>query len=124
MVGLDIDGKELSAAPDGLYDRTAAADITKYRGQGDADLVICQALLEHVHDTGRALEAIASILKPGGRALIFVPSRNAVYARLNLLLPENLKRRILFAFFRTCAATTDFRHSTIAARLPHSHACR
>ena len=47
VVGLDIDDDELSAAPKGLYDRTVAADITNYRGQGDADLVICQALLEH-----------------------------------------------------------------------------
>jgi SAM-dependent methyltransferase len=96
VVGVDIDGAELAAAPDGAYDRTAAADITTYQGSGDADLVICQALLEHVRDTDGALRAIASILKPGGRALIFVPSRNAVYARLNLLLPEELKRRILF----------------------------
>ncbi len=99
VVGVDIDATELSAAPDGSYDRIVAADITKFEGQGDADLVICQALLEHVKDTGGALRAIASILRPGGRALIFVPSRNAAYARLNLLLPEELKRRILFTIF-------------------------
>jgi 2-polyprenyl-6-hydroxyphenyl methylase/3-demethylubiquinone-9 3-methyltransferase len=39
------------------------------------------------------------MLKPGGRAVLFVPSRNAVYARLNLMLPERLKRRILFAIY-------------------------
>ena len=32
--------------------------------------------------------AIASMLKLGGRSLLFLPSRNAVFARLNLLLPE------------------------------------
>ena len=99
VVGVDIDCAELAAAPKGSYDQTAAADITSYQGGGDADLVVCQALLEHVRDTGRALRAIASILKPGGKALIFVPSRNAVYARLNLLLPQNLKRWILFTVF-------------------------
>lgn len=99
VVGVDIDRDELAAAPAGAYDATAPADITVYRGSGDADLVICQALLEHVRDTDGALAAIASILKPGGRALIFVPSRNAVYARLNLVLPQELKRRILFAIF-------------------------
>jgi 2-polyprenyl-6-hydroxyphenyl methylase/3-demethylubiquinone-9 3-methyltransferase len=61
--------------------------------------VICQALLEHVRDTGGAFRAISSILKPGGRAILFVPSRNAVFARLNLLLPETWKRRILFSIF-------------------------
>jgi SAM-dependent methyltransferase len=98
-VGLDIDCAELASAPTGLYDQTICADIAAYRGQGDADLVICQYLLEHVRDTDRAIAAIASILKSGGRALIYVPSRNAVYARVNLILPEGIKRRILFGVF-------------------------
>ncbi len=99
VIGLDIDAGELAAAPPGRYDRTICADIASYRGVGDADLVICQALLEHVVDTGQALETIASILKPGGRALLFVPSRNAVYARINLVLPQKLKERILFGIY-------------------------
>src|SRR5579862_9419902 len=40
VTGLDIDERELAAAPDGAYDRTIRADITQYRGQADADLVI------------------------------------------------------------------------------------
>ena len=42
---------------------------------------------------------IASCLKPGGKALIFVPSRNAPFARLNLIVPEGVKRRVLYAIF-------------------------
>jgi 2-polyprenyl-6-hydroxyphenyl methylase/3-demethylubiquinone-9 3-methyltransferase len=99
IVGLDIDAEELAAAPPGRYNHTICADIVSYRGTRDADLVICQALLEHVLDTGQALEAIASILKPGGQALLFVPSRNAVYARINLLLPQKLKQRILYGIY-------------------------
>ena len=99
IIGLDIDSRELAAAPPCRYDRTICADIVNYRGARDADLVICQALLEHVLDTGQALEAIASILKPGGKALLFVPSRNAVYARINLILPQKLKQRILFGIY-------------------------
>jgi 2-polyprenyl-6-hydroxyphenyl methylase/3-demethylubiquinone-9 3-methyltransferase len=99
ITGLDIDDGELAAAPPGCYDHTIRADIVSYRGARDADVVICQALLEHVHDTGQALEGIASILKPGGRALLFVPSRNAVYARINLLLPQKLKEFILFGIY-------------------------
>jgi SAM-dependent methyltransferase len=98
IVGVDIDQAELRRAPPGVYDEIACADITRYKGRGDADVVICQALLEHVSNVEGALRSIASILKPGGRALLFVPSRNAVYARLNLLLPEKVKRRILFTF--------------------------
>ena len=99
IIGLDIDAGELAAAPPGRYDHTICADIVGYRGAGGADVVICQALLEHVPDTEQSLEAIASILKPGGRALLFVPSRNAVYARINLILPQKLKERILFGIY-------------------------
>jgi 2-polyprenyl-3-methyl-5-hydroxy-6-metoxy-1,4-benzoquinol methylase len=99
VIGLDIDGKELRASPSGIYDETICADITQYQGRADADLVVCQALLEHVRDSAAAITAVASILKPGGTALIFLPSRNAVFARLNLLLPQTWKRKILHTVF-------------------------
>jgi SAM-dependent methyltransferase len=108
VVGLDIDAGRLAAAPSGVYDRAICADICTYRGRADADLVICQALLEHVPDVAGALRAIATILKPGGRALIFVPCRNAVYARINLVLPEALKRVLLFAIFPEMRADHGF----------------
>jgi len=40
-------------------------------------------LLKHVSDVQAALVNIATILKPGGRVLIFIPSRNAIFDRLN-----------------------------------------
>lgn len=99
VTGIDIAAGELARAPEGAYDQTVCADIARYRGEPMADLCICQAVLEHVRDVESAFQAIAGMLKPGGVALIFVPSRNAVFARLNLLLPEAWKRRILFAIF-------------------------
>jgi SAM-dependent methyltransferase len=95
VVGLDMESSELAAAPSGSYDEYIAADATKYRGKGDADLVVCHAVLEHVRDVAGALAAIATTLKPGGRAAVFVPCRNALYARMNMLLPEGLKRWML-----------------------------
>jgi SAM-dependent methyltransferase len=99
VTGVDISAQELQRAPAGGYDVTKCADISKTVGSGDADLCICQAVLEHVQDVNAAFVAIASFLKPGGVALIFVPSRNAIFARLNLLLPERLKRYLLFTIF-------------------------
>jgi SAM-dependent methyltransferase len=99
LIGLDVDQDELTASPPGVYDERICADITQYHGQANADLVVCQALLEHVRDSQAAITAIASILKPGGTALIFLPSRNAVFARINLLLPQRLKRKILHTVF-------------------------
>lgn len=95
VVGLDISAAELAQAPEGAYDRTVACDIARYRGSGDADLVVSSAVLEHVRDVDGAFEAIASMLAPGGLALLFVPSRNALFARLNVFLPEGIKRRAL-----------------------------
>jgi SAM-dependent methyltransferase len=108
VVGLDISEQELSSAPAGCYDRTVCADITQYRGSGEAGLVICDALLEHVRDTDGALEAMAGILKPGGKALLFVPSRRAVYAGINRLLPEPWKRWLLFRIYPQAAGAQGF----------------
>jgi SAM-dependent methyltransferase len=108
VIGLDISAEELSQAPPDAYDRTIVADIGSFVGMQDADLVICQALLEHVPDAKAALTSIVSILKPGGTFLLFVPCRNALFARLNLLLPEALKRRLLFAVFPSARDSQGF----------------
>ena len=99
IIGMDIDADELARAPAGIYDQTICADISQFRGRQDADLVLCLAALEHVRDVPGALAALATIVKPGGRAALFVPCRNALFARLNLILPQNLKTRLLFAIF-------------------------
>jgi 2-polyprenyl-3-methyl-5-hydroxy-6-metoxy-1,4-benzoquinol methylase len=61
-------------------------------------MLLCKAALEHVGDVEQAFAAFASILKPQGLALIWVPSRHAAFARLNMALPEKMKRNILFCF--------------------------
>ena len=108
VVGIDISATELARAPAGAYDESVCADIADFQGRGDGDIVICQAVLEHVQNTEGAMQSIASILKPGGRALIFVPSRNAVFARLNLVLPQTLKQKILFAVYPSARAAQGF----------------
>jgi len=99
VTGLDISAEELEASPEGGYNRKIVADLCTFQGPRDADLVVCQATLEHVPDTAGAIRAIAETLAPGGKAVLFLPCRNAVFARLNLLLPETLKKRLLFALF-------------------------
>lgn len=99
VVGLDLEASELAKAPPGVYDEEIEADLTAFFGRGDADLVICQATLEHVRDGVGALRAIASCAKPGGLIAIFSPSRNAAFARLNRILPEKVKRWLLFKIY-------------------------
>lgn len=107
VIGLDIESNELTAAPPGSYDVTIVADLTMFRAAADGDLAICQATLEHVKDTDGAIKAIASTLRYGGRAAIFAPCRNAAFARLNLLLPQSIKMRILGAVFPSKAEGHD-----------------
>jgi ubiquinone/menaquinone biosynthesis C-methylase UbiE len=98
VIGLDINEEELSKAPCGLYDCTIVTDIATYQEQNAADLVVCKSTLEHVDNTEAALGTMARLLRSGGTLLVFVPSRNALYARLNVLLPQRLKRRLLLTF--------------------------
>lgn len=95
VIGVDIDHKELLKAPEGAYDKIICTDITKFKGNHDADIIMCQAVLEHVKDVEQAFVAFSSMLKPGGLLLIFVPSKNAIFARINLVLPETTKKKIL-----------------------------
>lgn len=95
LVGIDLHADEMAEAPPGLYDRAIAADVTRYRGDGDADLVVSHCLMEHVPDAAGAWRAIASILKPGGRALTYQPCRNALFARFNLVCPPVLAKALL-----------------------------
>jgi SAM-dependent methyltransferase len=94
-IGLDISAEELSAAPPGRYDETIVADICGFEGREDGDVVIVQSALEHVQDTEQAIASVASVVAPGGQVHIFVPCRNALFARLNLLLPQAFKARLL-----------------------------
>lgn len=109
VVGFDVSRNELDAAPAGSYDATTCANLTEFVGDGKADLAICSSLLEHVPDVDKALRGIASMLKPGGVALIFIPCRNTLFARLNLLLPQNFKQKLLNWLFPKIAHGLGFR---------------
>jgi trans-aconitate methyltransferase len=99
IIGIDLSENELLQAPTGALDNCIEANICEFRGQNDGDLLICQALLEHVPDVSAAFAAMSSILHKGGIALIFVPSKNAVFARLNILLPQRVKQFLLYNIF-------------------------
>lgn len=99
LIGVDISAEEMSKAAPGAYDKTIVTDIARFTGAGDADLIVSQATMEHVRDTDAAFRAFTSMLKPGGRLLMVTPSRNAIFARVNLLLPEKMKRRLLYFIF-------------------------
>ncbi len=98
VTGVDIDANELAAAPPDTYDVTIASDIATLAGHdSEADLVYSRSVAEHVVDTTAMVRTIGRITKPGGLSVHFMPNRYAPFALVNVLLPVDLRRRLLFA---------------------------
>lgn len=98
-IGMDIDEKELKAAPEGVYDQVIVADMTQKLDQDiKGDLVLSRALLEHVPDSRAVLQNMYDLLNEKGTLVFFAPCKNAVYARLNMLLPDKFSYWLL----KTC----------------------
>ena len=108
VIGVDIDANELRQAPHGIYDDVICCDIVRLKSADLADFIICQSVLEHVEDVKEALARMAQLLKPGGRLVLFAPSRHAAFARLNLVLPERVKKWMLFKLFPQAENTQGF----------------
>jgi len=109
QVGIDIDANELNKAPRGDYDRVMVEDITTYRGLADGNAVVSRSTLEHVKNTKDALEGMASTLKDGGIIIAFAPCRNALFAQLNLIVPEKPKHKLLAAIYGEQAKVMGFK---------------
>ena len=50
------------------------------------DTVICINMLEHIEDDFGAIQRMVSVLKPGGKVLVYVPACNWAYGRLDKAL--------------------------------------
>lgn len=94
-IGIDIDAEELAQ---GAYTERLVADITK-DDLPEVDTVICRFTLEHVRDAEAAIANLVGMLRPGGHGYISAPCRYALFARLNRVLPEDLKRRVMHALY-------------------------
>ena len=73
------------------------------------DLVATRSVMEHLPDNARFLSDCHRVLRRGGVAICVMPSRRAPFAWLNRLLPEGLKRQMLFAFFPQWREACGFR---------------
>jgi SAM-dependent methyltransferase len=50
------------------------------------DAIIAVNVIEHIHDDRRAVAMLASLLKPGGRLLVYVPAVPVAYGPLDVML--------------------------------------
>lgn len=95
LVAVDISASELAHNHDA--DETIVADVAKGLpfDDGRIDLLVSHALLEHVDGVPAAIGHIARVMKPGGRTIHYMPSRNALFAIAARLLPFDQLLRLL-----------------------------
>lgn len=75
--GMDIEGEHLEIARHNTPEaglQQAVCEALPYPDHA-FDLVLSHEVLEHVQDDAAAVREIARVLRPGGRAVIFVPNR-------------------------------------------------
>ena len=109
LIGVDIDASELALNP--MLDEAITADVCKTLGVPDetVDLVLCRAVVEHLHDTSAFLENVKRALRPGGRAAFVFANKWSPPMILNRMLPEKLAGRLLLALVPGTAGYGGFR---------------
>jgi SAM-dependent methyltransferase len=108
VVGLDISAERLQRAPAGAYQDVIVGDVATVRLSGPFDLVLSNAVLEHVDDVAAAIGNMAGALSENGLMAHFAPCRNAPFAIINRLLGDRLARRVLLGLHPERAAIAGF----------------
>ena len=73
------------------------------------DLVTSHMVLEHISNNNFTMREISRILKPGGTFISVMPSKFALFAMINQMLPSWLARKILFFFMPESKGFCGFR---------------
>jgi SAM-dependent methyltransferase len=108
LVSVDISADEL--ALNSAADETVVADVSKGLpfGDGEVDLLVSRALLEHVDGVPAAINHVARVMKPGGRTIHFMPARNALFAFAARLLPFGPLLALLHFAMPSTAGQVEF----------------
>jgi SAM-dependent methyltransferase len=87
MVAVDISAEELAENHDVTETRVANVAQDLPFPDASVDLILSRALLEHVDGVPAAARNMARVLKPGGRALHFIPCRYSLFGMAARVLP-------------------------------------
>lgn len=117
-VGIDLSAAELEAAGPKAYDERVAADVTWSVPElhGRFDLIVSWHVLEHVSDLRRTAGALRTYAADGGRLVALFSGRNAVFARVNQVLPDWLGARTVAAVRRRPREEVFPAHYDLATR--------
>tara|TARA_B100000242_G_scaffold134864_1_gene95828 strand:+ start:163 stop:900 length:738 start_codon:yes stop_codon:yes gene_type:complete len=97
--GYDIDLEELEIARE-AYNNIYQLDLNKPQYNNKIyDLIICLNTLEHVEDVTTAISNLELMTKKGGKIYVKLPCKYALFTRLNLIIPNKLKNRIMHKIF-------------------------
>jgi len=99
--GFDIDIEELEQART-LYSNVHVVDLTESlrdEHRNKYSKILCKSTLEHVTDDATAFNNLVDMLEDGGELYIKAPCKSAIFARLNRILPNEFKRRMLHFIF-------------------------
>lgn len=99
VTGIDVAGKALGVARLHLLESGLEVDyqettIEQFAGSGAQpfDVITCMEMLEHVPDPASTVQAIASLLKPGGNVFFSTINRNFLAFGLAIVGAEHLAR--------------------------------
>jgi 2-polyprenyl-3-methyl-5-hydroxy-6-metoxy-1,4-benzoquinol methylase len=96
VVLADLDPRVLAAAPVGC--ETVVADACRPRalrehlGEARADVIVLSALLEHLPEPAVALDALESVLRPGGAFVVYLPADRAILRAKRVLKATGIGR--------------------------------
>lgn len=109
LIGVDIDPHELELNP--MLDRAIGTDVCRSLGvaDGSVDLILCRAVIEHLHDTAAFLRNVRSALRPGGRAVFVFANKWSPPMILNRIIPHKFAEKLLLALVPGTAGYGGFR---------------
>lgn len=95
IIAIDVSDDELAENDTAAEKRVA--DVTRHLplAHGEADIIVSHSVLEHLEDVESFIQKAAGVLLPGGHFISVFPSKYALYALLNRMLPRELSSRLL-----------------------------